>query len=60
MSNAGHDLWCKVESKVFGISQPFDLDLDSLPVERALRVLWNVEQDTLEVKVVPKQLAPTK
>ena len=43
-----------------GISQPFDLDLDSLPVERALRVLWNVEQDTLEIKVVPKQLAPTK
>ena len=43
-----------------GISQPFDLDLDSLPVERALGVLWNVEQDTLEIKVVPKQLAPTK
>ena len=42
-----------------GISQPFDLDLDSLPVERALGVLWNVEQDTLEIKVVPKQLAPT-
>ena len=38
-----------------GISQPFDLDLDSLPVERALGVLWNVEQDTLEIKVVPKQ-----
>ena len=37
-----------------GISQPFDLDLDSLPVERALEVLWNVEQDTLEIKVVPK------
>ena len=29
-----------------GVSQPFDLDLDSLPVERALGVLWNVEQDT--------------
>ena len=43
-----------------GISQPFDLDLDSLPVERALRVLWNVEEDALEIKVVPKQLAPTK
>ena len=43
-----------------GISQPFDLDLDSLPVEKALGVLWNVEQDTLEIKVVPKQLAPTK
>ena len=43
-----------------GISQPFDLDLDSLPVERALGVLWNVEQDTLGIKVVPKQLAPTK
>ena len=43
-----------------GISQPFDLDLDSLPVERALGVLWNVGQDTLEIKVVPKQLAPTK
>ena len=42
------------------ISQPFELDLDSLPVERALGVLWNVEQDTLEIKVVPKQLAPTK
>ena len=42
------------------ISQPFDLDLDSLPVEKALGVLWNVEQDTLEIKVVPKQLAPTK
>ena len=35
-------------------------DLDSLPVERALGVLWNVEQDTLEIKVVPKQLGPTK
>ena len=23
-------------------------------------VLWNVEQDTLEIKVVPKRLAPTK
>ena len=23
-------------------------------------MLWNVEQDTLEIKVVPKQLAPTK
>ena len=43
-----------------GISQPFDLDLDSLPVVRALGVLWNVEQDTLEIKEVPKQLAPTK
>ena len=43
-----------------GISQPFDLDLDSLPVERALGVLWNVEQDTLEIKVVPKQLALTQ
>lgn len=43
-----------------GISQPFNLDLHSLPVERALGVLWNVEQDTLEIKVVPKQLAPTK
>ena len=40
--------------------QPFDLDLDSLPVERALGVLWNTEKDTLESKVVPKQLAPTK
>ena len=38
-----------------GISQPFDLDLDSLPVERTLGVLWNVEQDTLEIKVVHKQ-----
>ena len=36
------------------------MDLDSLPVEKALGVLWNVEQDTLEIKVVPKQLAPTK
>ena len=43
-----------------GISQPFDFDLDSLLVERALGVLWNVEQDALEIKVVPKQLAPTK
>ena len=43
-----------------GISQPFDLDLDSLPVERALGVLWNVEQDTLGIKEVPNQLAPTK
>ena len=43
-----------------GISKPFDLDLDSLPVERAFGVLWNVEQDTLEIKVVSKQLAPTK
>ena len=43
-----------------GISQPFDLDLDSLPVEKGLAVLWNVEQDTLEIRVVPKQLAPTK
>ena len=43
-----------------GISQLFGLDVDSLPVERALGVLWNVEQDTLEIKVVPKQLAPTK
>ena len=25
------------------ISQPFELDLDSLPVEKALGVLWNVE-----------------
>ena len=32
-----------------GISQPFHLDLDSLPVERVLGVLWNVEQDTLEI-----------
>ena len=37
-----------------GTSQPFDLGLDSLPVERALGVLWDVEQDTLEIKVVPK------
>ena len=29
-----------------GISHPVDLDLDSLPVERALGVLWNVKQDT--------------
>ena len=43
-----------------GISQPFDLDLDSLSVERALGALWNEEEDTLEIKVVPKQLAPTK
>ena len=43
-----------------GISQPFDFHLDSLSAERALGVLWNVEQDTLEIKVVPKQLAPTK
>ena len=42
-----------------GISQSFDLDLDSLPVERALGVLWNIEQDALEIKVVPEQLAPT-
>ena len=43
-----------------GIWQPFDLVLDSLPVKRALGVLWNVDQDTLEIIVVPKQLAPTK
>ena len=43
-----------------GISQPYDLDLDSLPVEKALALLWNMEQDTLEIKVVPKQLAPTR
>ena len=43
-----------------GISQPFDLDLDSLPVERALEVLWNVEKDTLEIKVVRKQPQPSK
>ena len=46
--------------RIPGILQPFDLDLDSLLVERALGVLWNVEKDTLEIKVVPKQLAPTK
>ncbi|XP_044174376.1 uncharacterized protein LOC122958005 [Acropora millepora] len=33
-----------------GISQPFDLDLDSLPVERALGVLWNVEQGFSKLK----------
>ena len=33
-----------------GISKPFDMDLDSLPVEKALGVLWNVEQDTLKIK----------
>ncbi|XP_068704227.1 uncharacterized protein [Montipora foliosa] len=43
-----------------GISHPFDLDLDSLPVERSLEVLWNVEQNALEIKVVAKQSAPTK
>ena len=29
-------------------------------MERALGVLWNVEQDSLEMKVVTKQLPPTK
>ena len=43
-----------------GEHQPFNLDLDSLPLERALGVLWNVQQDSLEMKVVTKQLPPTK
>ena len=37
-----------------------NLDLDKLPVERALGVLWNTERDTLEVKVSQKSLPPTK
>ena len=36
--------------------QPFNFHLDSLP----LGVLWTVEQDSLEMKVVTKQLPPTK
>ena len=63
MSNSGNvlaqlppeDILCTL-----GEHQPFNLDLDSLPVERALGVLWNVEQDSLEMKVVTKQLPPTK
>ena len=43
-----------------GEHQPFNLDLDSLPVERVLGVLWNVKQDSLEMKAVTKQLLPTK
>ena len=43
-----------------GTSKPLDLDLDHLPVERALGILWNVERDTLEIKAATKQLAATK
>jgi hypothetical protein len=37
-----------------------NLDLEDLPVERALGVLWNTENDTLEIKVSQEKLIPTK
>ena len=51
---------CAVGMRNAILRNHLNLDPDSLPVERALGVLWNVEQDTLEIKVVPKHLAPTK
>ncbi|KAK3729296.1 hypothetical protein QZH41_002214 [Actinostola sp. cb2023] len=36
-----------------------DLDLDKLPVERALGVSWNVEEDTFGFKVLPCQKPDT-
>ena len=31
-----------------------DLDLNEIPVERALGILWNPESDTFKVKYMPK------
>ena len=39
--------------------QSLDLELDSLPVERALGVLLNAERDTLDIKIMPKLFAST-
>lgn len=37
-----------------------NLDLDLLPVERALGLHWNAETDTFQFKVVPANKPPTK
>ena len=37
-----------------------DLDLDDIPIERALGILWNPESDTLQIKYTPKPTPITK
>ena len=37
-----------------------DLDLDKIPLERALGVLWDPNEDVLKVKVVNKEVPNTK
>ena len=37
-----------------------DLDLDKIPLERALRILWDPNEDALKVKVLYKEVLNTK
>ena len=40
--------------------QSFNLDLDKIPLERALGVLWNPDNDKIKVKAVIKSFSPSK
>ncbi|XP_030844258.1 uncharacterized protein LOC105444708 [Strongylocentrotus purpuratus] len=37
-----------------------DLDLDHLPIERTLGIMWNMETDTFSFKVKPKEVPATR
>ena len=41
-------------------SQSANLDLDKILLERALGILWNLDNDTIKVKTVMKPFLPSK
>ena len=57
--NSSKDVLAKVPSEN-KVNPSINLDLDDLPVEKVLGVLWDAERDTLEIKSVVKALVPTK
>ena len=40
--------------------QSVNLDLDKIPLERALGMLWNPDNDTIKVKAIIKSFPPSK
>ena len=40
--------------------QSVNLDLEKIPLERALGILWNPDNDTIKVKAVMKPFPPLK
>ena len=59
-SSNNHDILKSLSSTNTVKPTNINLDLDKMPMEQALKVLWQPEQDILKIKSIKKKLPKTK
>ena len=59
-SSNNHDILKSLSSTNTVKPTNINLDLDKMPMEQALEVLWQPEQDILKIKSIKKKLPKTK